>query len=115
MTKEENLMKGSVHEDDFYIVHGDLVLMKLKKTINWIKQNFYLHKWLVPLNELQDGNPYAGCPVGNIPKFMPLDNYLNCEILHSLNMHSILSCCILYGKETYTEKRNMCFSSSTPR
>ena len=34
MTKEaEKLMKGWVHEDDFYIVHDSLVLMTTKETI----------------------------------------------------------------------------------
>ena len=32
-----NLMKGSVHEDDFFIVHDDLVLMTAKETIQWMK------------------------------------------------------------------------------
>ena len=30
MKEAENLMKGSVHEDDFFIVHDALVLMKAK-------------------------------------------------------------------------------------
>ena len=34
----EKLMKGSVHEGDFYIVHDALVLMIAKETINWMKQ-----------------------------------------------------------------------------
>ena len=39
MTNEaENLMKGSVHEDDFYIVHDALVLMAAKETMNWMKE-----------------------------------------------------------------------------
>ena len=33
----ENLMKGSVHEDGFYIVHGALVLMTAKGKNNWMK------------------------------------------------------------------------------
>ena len=37
MDEAENLMKGSVHEDDFYIVHDALVLMTAKETINWMK------------------------------------------------------------------------------
>ena len=31
MNEAENLMKGSVHEDDFYIFHNDLVLMTAKE------------------------------------------------------------------------------------
>ena len=37
MKEAENLMKGSVHEDDFFIVHDDLVLMTAKETIQWMK------------------------------------------------------------------------------
>ena len=37
------------------------------------------------MNVLQDGTPYDGCPVGNSPEFMPLDNILNRDILHSLH------------------------------
>ena len=37
MNEAEKLMKGSVHEDNFYIVHDVLVLMKAKEKINWMK------------------------------------------------------------------------------
>ena len=33
MNEAETLMKGSVHEDDFYIVHDALVLMTAKETL----------------------------------------------------------------------------------
>ena len=38
MKEAENLMKGSVHEDDLFIVHDALVLMKAKETIEWMKE-----------------------------------------------------------------------------
>ena len=38
MDEAEKLMKGSVHEDDFYIVHDALVLMTSKETVNWMKE-----------------------------------------------------------------------------
>ena len=38
MNEAEKLMKGSVHEDYFYIVHDALVLMTAKETINWMKE-----------------------------------------------------------------------------
>ena len=91
------------------------MLITAKETINWIKQNSYLPRWLPPLNGLQDGNPYAGRPVGNIPKSMPLDNSLNCEILHSLRMHSVLRCYILDGEETDEKERNICASGTQHR
>ena len=68
INEAEKLMKGSVHEEDFFIFHDALVLMTAKETINWMRQNGYLHRWLLPLNVLQDGTPYAGRPVGNSPR-----------------------------------------------
>ena len=82
MKEAGNLMKGSVHEDNLFIVHDALVLMKAKEAIEWMKENNYYHCWLLPINGLQDGTPYAGRPVGNSPEFMPLDNSLNRDILH---------------------------------
>ena len=67
----ENLMKGLVHEDDFCILHDALVLMTTKEKITWMKQNVYLPRWLIPINVLKDGTPYAGSPIGNIPEFIP--------------------------------------------
>ena len=84
-------MKGSVHEDDFFIVHDSLVLMTEKETIGWMKENNYFHCWLLPMNGLHYGTPYAGRPVGNISELMPLDNSLNRDILHCLRFHFVLS------------------------
>ena len=39
MKEAENLMKGSVREDDFFIVHDALVLVKAKEMIKWMKEN----------------------------------------------------------------------------
>ena len=67
MIKEaEKLMKGSVHEDNFFIVHDALVLMTAKERIKWMKENNYSHRWFLPMNRLQDRTPYYGCHVGNI-------------------------------------------------
>ena len=38
MNEAEKLMKGSVHEDDFFIVHDALVLMTAKEKINWMRK-----------------------------------------------------------------------------
>ena len=80
-------MKGSVHEEDFFIVHNALVLMTAKETIECMKEKNYYHRWLLPMIGLQDGTPYAGRPVGNSPEFMPLDNSLNRDILNYLCFH----------------------------
>ena len=62
MKEAEKLMKGSVHEDDLFIVRDALVLMTSKETITWMKENNYFHHWFLPMNGLQDGRPYVGCP-----------------------------------------------------
>ena len=107
-------MKWSIHEDDFFIIHGDLVLMTAKEIIDWMKENNYFHRWLLPMNGFQDGTPYAGRPVGNSPKFMTLDNSLNRYILQSLCFHCVLSHFVLDGEGTDKEGRNMHFIFSTP-
>ena len=80
-----------------------------------MKENNYYHRWLLTMNVFQDGTPYAGRPVGNSPEFMPLDNSLNRDILHSLHFHCVLSRFVLDGEGTDEEERNMQFSLSTPR
>ena len=67
------------------------------------------------MNGLQDRTPYDWRPVGNITEFMPLDNSLNREILHSLRFHFVLSRFLLDGEGTDDEERNMRFSFSTPQ
>ena len=96
-----------MHKYDFFIVHYALVLMTEKETINWMRNNGYLHRWLLPLNGLQDGTPYDGRHVGDSPEFMPLDNSLNRDIFHSLRMYSVLSRYILDGEEIGEEERNI--------
>ena len=115
MKESENLMKGSVNEDDFFIVHYYLVLMTAKETIKCMKEKNYYHRWLLPMNGLHDGTTYAGRPVGNIPEFMPLDNSLNRDILHSLRLRCVLSRFLLDGEGTDWEERDMRFNLSTPK
>ena len=115
MKEADKLMKGSVHEDDLFIVHDALVLMTSKETIKWMKENNYFHRCLMPMNGFQDGTPYDGRPVGNIPGFMPLENSLNGYILHSFCFHSVLSRFVLDGEETEEEERNMRFIFSIPK
>ena len=115
MKEAENLMKGSVHEDDFFIVHDALVLMTAKEMLEWMKEKNYFHSWFLPMNGLQDRTPYAEGPVDNIPEFMPLDNSLNRDILHFLRFHCVLSRFVLDGEGTDEEERNMQFSFSTLR
>ena len=67
INEAENMMKGSVHEDNLFIIHNALVLMTSKETIKWMRQNGYLYRWLLPLNGMWGGTPYGRPPVGNSP------------------------------------------------
>ena len=80
-----------------------------------MKYNNYFHRWFLPINGFKNGTPYYGRPVGNIPKFMPLDNSLNRDILHSLYFNCVLSRFVLDGDITNEEERNMRFSFSTSK
>ena len=100
INESDKLMKGSVNEDDFFIVHDDLVLMTEKETIKWMKENNYFHCWLLPMNVLQYRTPYARRHVGNSPGFMPSDNSLNRYILHSLRFNCFLRRFWLDGEGT---------------
>ena len=115
MKEAGNLMKGSVHEDNFFVFHDAIVLMTAKETIEWMKYNNYYHRWLLPMKGLQDGTPYAGRPVANMPEFMPLDNSINRNILHSLRFHCVLSRFVLEGEGTDKEESNVRFSFSRPK
>ena len=37
MNEEEKIMKGSVHEEDLFIVHDNLMFMTAKEKINWTR------------------------------------------------------------------------------
>ena len=79
------------------------------------KENNYFHRWLLPMNVLKDRTPYAGRPVGNIPKFMPLYNRTNRDILHTLPFHYVLSNFLLDKEVTDEEESNMRFIFSTSK
>ena len=100
MKEAEKLIKGSVHEDYFLIVHDSLLLMTDKETITWMRYNNYFRRWFLPMNGLQDGTPYGVLPVDTIPEFIPLDNSLNRDILWSLCFHCFLSRFVLNGEVT---------------
>ena len=78
-------------------------------------ENHFFHHWLLTMNVLQNRTPYAGRPVGNSPKFMPLDNSLNRDILHSLFLHCVLSLFLLDRERTDEKDRNIRFSFSTQK
>ena len=68
------------------------------------------HEWIAGRDTL-----FWARPVGKIPNFMPLDNSLNRDILHSLCFHCVLSRFLLDVEGTDEEERNMRFGFSTPK
>ena len=67
------------------------------------------------MNGLQYGTSYAGQSVGNSPRFMPLYNILNTDILNTLHLHYVLRHFVLDGDVTNEEDRIMRFSFSTTK
>ena len=71
--------------------------------ITWMKDKNHFRSWLLPMIGVQDGIPYDGLPVSNIPKFVSLDRILNRDILHSFQFHCVLSRFVLDGEGTSKE------------
>ena len=115
MKGEEKIMKGSVHEENFFMLHGDLVLMEENKIITWMKENNYFHCWLLPTNGFQDGTAYDGIPIDNCPKFLHLDNSLNIDIWHSLHFHCALIRFVIDSEGNDKEERIILFSLYTSK
>ena len=63
MKEAENLMKGSVHEDIFFIINDALVPMTANETIKCMKEKNYFHRCFLLINGLQYGKPYSGRPL----------------------------------------------------
>ena len=52
--------------------------------MKWMSDRGYKEKWLVPQNDVHIKlTRYHGNPIGNIPKFMTLNNSLNADIKRS--------------------------------
>jgi len=89
-TKEA--FKGTTHEDDWYFYHDALSQMTAKTTVEWMKQEGYYKRWLIPQLGLNDDiSSFGGRPVGNRPEFMPLDNSLNNDIQLCLSLHCAIT------------------------
>ena len=69
MKEKEKLINGSMNmsEDNLFIVHDDLLLMTVKETITWMKENNYFRHWLLTMNVFKDGTHYYRKPVVDIP------------------------------------------------
>ena len=89
-------MQGTKHENDWVFYHDALSLMTSRECKDWMVSKkignvSYMDKWLVPCNGCNAGTKYYGRPVGNLPKFMPLDMSLNYDIKRSHEYHCALT------------------------
>ena len=92
ITESSSIIKGAAHKDDWYLYHDALALMTANVTMERMEKTMVDGKsmksrWLVPQNGVNAHTVYEGRPVGNSPKFMPLDSSLNNDIKVSLNRH----------------------------
>ena len=51
-----------------------------------MKEKNYHHLWLIPMNGLHDGTPYAGRHVGNSPEFITLDGKQEIRITRDMEI-----------------------------
>ena len=110
MFEETKKMVGS---DDYWVAHDALSVMTAKESVKYMKQKHYYEHWVKPECGLLDSHSstdvqkWKDKPVGNNPKYMPLDNNLNND-LHA----SVLTHCIMTQNLDDNDKKK--FDMSTP-
>ena len=95
MEKADEVMKGTVFENDWYFYHDALSLMTSKDCLHWMKETNFngksiFDRWILPIN-INKGTRYENTVCGNSPEFMPLDNSLNRDIQLSHDHHTIMT------------------------
>jgi len=92
MKESERAMKGTKHQDDWLVYHDSLSIMTASKTKEWMEDNGYLKRWILPSNDLYHDKPdlkkrFKNNPLGNSPEFMPWDTHLNQDVHASHDFH----------------------------
>jgi len=103
----QNMMKNTVHENDWFFYHDALSLMTCAKTVEWMRQKGLYERWLTPMHFDKVFGRYANRPPGNSPELMPWDNSLNKDLKDALLFHSCLT-------HELDEDDDLKFSLSTP-
>jgi len=106
-TESARVMHGTVHENNWVFYHDALQLMTTKSTIEWMAEQNYLDRWLLPVEGLNDGTRYQGRPIGNSSELMPLDTSLNKDIHDAFTRHRALTVHLPHDHPAI-------FSSATP-
>ena len=112
VTESAKLFIGTQFEDSWVFYHDALSLMTGNDTVEWMRQNDYLKRWILPVNELHQDDPtlsaYCHRPVGNSPENMPWDSSLNQDVHAAVQRHVLLTL-----KLAVDDKRK--FDLSTPK
>ena len=92
-TEAKNVMKGTVHEQDYVVFHDALSLFTGKEPVAYMKEKGYWDKLVRPMLGINDNlKRFENRVVGNHPYLMPLDAHLNQDIHLSHDYHTILTC-----------------------
>jgi len=65
--QSKKYFEGTAHEDTWYFYYDALKQLTAKSIVEWMKQEGYYERWLIPQLGLNDGTTYAGRPMGNRP------------------------------------------------
>ena len=92
MRESALIMKGTKHEESWYLYHDSLSIMTAAKTKEWMAKKGYIQKWILPSNDLYHDDldlkkRYSNNPLGNSPEFMPWDTHLNQDVHASHDFH----------------------------
>ena len=78
MRETARAFQGTTHENDLVIYHDALSLMTAAPCKQWMQEQGFLRRWILPSEDLFDRHPdlkqkYAGNPIGNTPEANPWD------------------------------------------
>ncbi len=88
--------KDTPHFNTYYFYHDALSQMTADACASWMKETIIpgedktvYDRWLKPELGLNDrfGKLWQGCPLGNSPEMMPLDNSLNQDLHEGVRLH----------------------------
>ena len=113
MQESKRVMEGTKHQEDWKVYHDALSLMTAKETKEWMREEGFLDRWILPSSDLYNNLPilkskYDNNPIGNSPEFMPWDAHLNADVHSSVDYH-----CLVAKDLSNNDPRK--FESSTPK
>jgi hypothetical protein len=94
VTESVKLFISTQFEESWVFYHDTLPLITGNDTVEWMRQNDYLKRWIIPVNELHQGDltlrKYWYRPVSNSPENLPQDSSLNQDDVHAAVQRHVL-------------------------